>query len=162
MLSCIYHWSDEVFRKTLLLIGIVEGSFNKPYAGDDIRNFIVVAIRNSEIESVQSSNFTVAGLHKEIGDADIKMITSTAIEYLKKAEFTELQSQTEPPTNDIYFDLSRKYPVVWKALTGLANTTEQIVEYEKAFYLVIPFISALPNEWSSVEIIEQKMELKLL
>ena len=30
MLSCIYHWNDETFRKALLLIGSEEGAFYDP------------------------------------------------------------------------------------------------------------------------------------
>jgi hypothetical protein len=106
--SCVYHWNDEAFRKTLLLIGSEEGAFYKPYADDDIRNFVVVAIRNSEIESAQSSKYKEAGLQREIGDDGVMKITSTAIEYFKSVHFSELQSIIEPPANDIYYDLSRK------------------------------------------------------
>jgi hypothetical protein len=50
MESLIYHWFDEEYRKAILVIGADEGAFYKPDAPDDVRNFVVITIRNSEIE----------------------------------------------------------------------------------------------------------------
>ena len=131
MLSCVYHWNDERFRKALLLIGSEEGIQYLPAVGNDIQNFVVMTIRNSEIESLQSKNFVVTGLTQILSDADLKKITSAAIRYFSKIDLAALQKQIEPPITDKYYDLSLHYPVSWSALTKLANTKTQIVNYEK-------------------------------
>ena len=61
ILSCIYYWDIEQFRKGLLVIGSEEGLFYEPAAENDIRNFVVMTIRNSELEWLQTDNFALAG-----------------------------------------------------------------------------------------------------
>ena len=131
ILSCVYHWNDERFRKALLLIGSEEGIQYLPDVDDDIRNFVVATIRNSEIESLQSKNFPATGLQQILGDTDLKEITSAAIRHFIKIDFAALQKQIEKPITDKYYDLSLHYPVSWSALTKLANTKAQVVDYEK-------------------------------
>ena len=46
MTSLLRHWDDRVFKNTVLLLGLEEGSFYEPRAKIDIRCFVVVAIRN--------------------------------------------------------------------------------------------------------------------
>ena len=60
--SCAYYWLDEQFRNGLLTIGAEEGLFYEPHADNDIRNFVVVTIRNSEIERMQTDNYELAGI----------------------------------------------------------------------------------------------------
>jgi hypothetical protein len=129
--SCVYHWNDKEFRKSLLLIGSEEGINYLPAAAPDIRNFVVVTIRNSEIESLQSKNCAVAGLAQELDDVDVKKITASAIEHFSKVDFVALQKKMEPPVSDKYYDLSLKYPVSWCALTKLAAMKAQIVDYKR-------------------------------
>ena len=128
--SCVYHWDDIGFRKALLLIGSEEGIGYMPKANDDVRNFVVVAIRNSEFESLQSKAHKQAGLKSEIGDVDVRKITSSAIEYFCDADFLSLQKAMKRPSPDKYYDLSRKYPVSWNALTYLANAKTQSVNFD--------------------------------
>jgi hypothetical protein len=152
--SCIYHWNDVNFRKALLLIGSEEGTFYKPYAEDDIRNFVVVTIRNSEVECLQSENFSEAGLSRELDDIDVKSITSAAIEYFKKVDFSIMQKEMEPPVFDKYCELSRKYPISWRTLYELACTKKQISEYGSVARLAKPNIDTLPiiNEKKNIGI----------
>ena len=144
--SCVYHWNDTEFRKALLLIGSEEGIQYKPYADDDIRNFVVIAIRNSEIETIQSKNYAEAGLSDSIDSMGVKKITSAAIEYFKGVDFHDTQSQIEQSVSDIYADVARKYPIAWSAVSQLANSESQIVEYGKKSRLLPVSIDKLPSE----------------
>ena len=131
MLSCISYWDIEEFRKAILVIGSEEGLFYEPYADNDIRNFVVVTIRNSELEWLQTNNFALAGLNKEISDAHVQPLTSTAIKYFKDVDFNALAKQIEMPDNNIYGTLSKKYPMAFQALTALANNDRQYFYYDK-------------------------------
>ena len=144
MLSAIYHWNDEAFRRALLIIGSEEGVFYKPHADDDLRNLVVVTIRNSEIECLQSENFPVAGLSCRLGDADVKAITSAAIEFFSKVDFSGTQQEMEPPINDKYLDLSRKHPISWGALTAISDTKKQIIDYDSVASRAKPSLAGLP------------------
>jgi hypothetical protein len=144
MLSCVYHWNDEEFRKALLVIGSEEGSFYTPCADDDIRNFVVVTIRNSEIETAQSSNFSAAGLSECITDDGVKMITAAAVEHFSKVDLGGLQRRMSPLGEDLYHDLSKRCPVSWRALTKLAGMNSKAATYKKTAVLSVRDISALP------------------
>jgi hypothetical protein len=146
ILSCVYHWNDKPFRKALLLIGSEEGSHYKPAAADDIRNSVVVAIRNSEIESIQHSNAAEAKQNQGIVDADIKKLTASAIEYFSKADLPKLARQMEPPETDKYYALSKKYPISWLALSKLAEMKSQTADYPGAAVLFKRGIDSLPVE----------------
>ena len=145
ILSCIFHWNDEVFRKTLLIIGSEESAFYKPYALDDIRSFVVVTIRNSEIECLQSENFSMAGLLRKIDDSDVRTITSSAVKYFSNVDFVALQKDIEAPAVDKYGSLSQKYPVSWNALTNLANSKKQVGDYGSTPVLIKPSLEILPT-----------------
>lgn len=144
ILSCVYHWNDENFRRALLIIGSEEGAFYQPRADSDIRNFVVVAIRNSEIESTQSSNFSATGLDRSIADDGVKMITSAAIEHFSKVDLCELQRRMEPPHEDMYYELSKRHPISWQALAKLAGMNSKAAKYKKVAVLSAGDISAMP------------------
>jgi len=139
MLSCISHWNDIQFRKTLLLIGKEEGSFYQPKEDEDIRSFVVVTVRNSDIESIHADSYQPTGKSRRLLPGDIKAITTAAIEYFKAVDFLTLAEQIGELENDKYGRLAKKHPISWKALTQIANTDQQIVKYGK-----IPVI-AKPN-----------------
>ena len=56
MTSFLRHWDDLAFRRTLLLLGSEEGPFYEPAGKADVKCFIVVTLRNSPIETIQSDN----------------------------------------------------------------------------------------------------------
>ena len=62
MTSLLRHWNDRAFRNTVLLLGMEEGSFYEPPAKIEVRCFVVVTIRNSPIETIQSNTYPEAGL----------------------------------------------------------------------------------------------------
>jgi len=130
MTSCLYHWSDVRFRRALLVIGSEESHAYLPKASDDIRNFVVVTIRNSDFERIASDNCASAGLAEAISNADIKLVTSTAIEYFSKLSFPAMAREITPPDFDKYGDLAKQYPAAWQALWELAKMKSQVINYE--------------------------------
>lgn len=142
MLSALLHWEDISFRKALLLIALEEGSFYKPSGIKDIKCFVVLTLRNSPFESLQSENYCECGLSKPLSDTQIKTVTSAAIRYFNGMDFGRLsyEVQNEPNVFDIYGQLAERCPVTWKALVNLASSPAKTVVYtraeiEKPFYL---------------------------
>ncbi len=95
MASLLRHWNDREFRNTVLLLGMEKGSFYEPPAKIEVRCFVVVAIRNSPIETIQSDTYPEAGLSQILNSRDVKEITSEAIRYFSKQNFAELCSQAK-------------------------------------------------------------------
>lgn len=130
MLSCIAHWNDIQFRKALLLVGSEEGAFYQPLSVDiDVRNFVVITLRNSEFETLQSHEFAAAGLSCELPVPKIVEITSTAIKYFRGVDFSAHATQYDPLPMDLYGDLAKKYQAAWMALSMLANAKTLTQEY---------------------------------
>lgn len=130
MTSLLRHWDDIPFRNALLLIGLEEGLFYKPLKQLEIRCFVVVTIRNSPIETLQSNDYTRAGLKNSLLIDDIKEITSEAIEYFSKQNFHEMCIQAKlSPIDDLYLNLANKHPVAWTALQQLSMTNKISCDY---------------------------------
>lgn len=130
--SLLRHWDDRAFRDTILLLGLEEGSFYEPVSKIDIRCFVVVTIRNSPIETLQSDAHAEAGLPSHLPDSAVKEITSEAIHYFSKLNFSELCKQSKRCSRrDIYQEIMRDHPVSWIALNRLAATSAKIVDYAK-------------------------------
>ena len=144
--SCVYYWIDEQFRKGLLLIGSEEGLFYEPEADNEIRSFVVVAIRNSEIEWLQTDNYALAGIKSRYDDSYVKHITSEAIKYFKDVDFSILSEELEEPENNVYGELADKYPAAFLALTALGTIDKQVFGYKKAEVVDMPDLSILPIE----------------
>lgn len=132
MYSCLKHWTDISFRKTLLVIGSEEGPFYEPAGKNDVKCFVVVTIRNSPFETLQSKNYAETGLTSELSNDNIKSVTRAAITYFNKLDLTALSKQAQQSEQrDIYGELAAKYPVAWTALKHLAGTSGKKVEYTK-------------------------------
>ena len=130
MISLLRHWDDRAFRNTVLLLGIEEGSFYEPPAKLEVRCFVVVAIRNSPIETLQSTAYAEAGLRQELTSKEVKEMTSEAIRYFSKQDFTELCSQAKGSTQrDLYLELAEEHPVAWAALQCLAGMKGKTADY---------------------------------
>jgi hypothetical protein len=133
MISCIFHWNDEDFRGALLMTGEEDGAFYLPKANADVRSFVVVTIRNSALESVHADSYNPPGQGRRLTADDIKAITSAAIEYFSKVDFSEIAKEIDAPENDRYADLAQRYPAAWDALGGLAYASSNniaIIEYD--------------------------------
>ena len=130
MTSLLRHWNDRVFRNTVLLLGMEEGSFYEPPAKIEVRCFVVVAIRNSPIETIQSDTYPEAGLSQILNSKDVKEITSEAIRYFSKQDFAELCSQAKLSTKrDLYLELAEEHPIAWAALQCLAGMQGKTADY---------------------------------
>ncbi len=129
--SLLRHWNEVNYRKTLLLIGAEEGPFYEPAGKYDVKCFVVVAIRNSPIETIQSKNFKDTGLDHPVSDRDIRAITSRAIDYFNAQDFDTLCREvrrSEKP--DFYREITNKYPTAWTALRHLAAAPAKVAEYQ--------------------------------
>ena len=132
IMSLLRHWNDLAFRKTVLLLGMEEGSFYQPPAKTEVRAFVVAAIRNSPIETLQSAGFAAAGLSAELTDADVKAMTSDAVTYFAKQDFVQLCNQiTVLSTYDIYEHIKATHPVSWTALEQLAVMTSKVKDFPR-------------------------------
>jgi len=120
------HWSDVGFRNGLMVIGLEEAMFYEP--GSLINPFIVVAIRNSLIETIQSEEYTKTGLTYIPEKNLIKAITAQAIEYFS---CIKMQPYFVDPSIDIYGIVAQKYPMAWEALKKIGNSTSRATSYEK-------------------------------
>lgn len=132
MTSLLRHWDNYAFRSTILLLGLEEGSYYEPPCKIDIRCFVVAALRNSPIEVMQSEKYSNSGMHKPLLNCDVKAITSEAIRYFSKQDFSLLCTQAKKHvTEDIYLNLSEKYPISWYALRKLATSSAKSTDYAK-------------------------------
>jgi len=146
MQAFVYYWDDEDFRKAYFVTVCEEGLFYEPNADDDIRNFVVLTVRNSEIEWLQTANHTLAGLKLPYDDSYVKHITSKAIEFFKDMNFSKLsESMEEPPTN-IYSDMADKYPAAFLALRAISSIDKLVIGYRGAKEAPIPDLGILPLE----------------
>lgn len=130
--SLLRHWDDRSFRNTILLFGLEEGSFYEPASKIDVRSFVVVTIRNSPIETIQSDTFKEAGLLSPIPNSAVKEITAEAIRYFSEQDFSMLCKQAKVSTKrDIYHEMMRDHPVCWAALNKLATTSAKTVDFAR-------------------------------
>ncbi len=132
MVSLLKHWDDRNFRSTILLLGIEEGSFYEPAAKIDVKSFVVVTLRNSPFEVLQSDDFAEAGLKEYISSKDVKSVTSAAIQYFNKQNFDELcKAAKNIDIQDLYAELTEKYPVTFTALQKVATASAKSLDYSK-------------------------------
>ena len=144
MQSLIYHWGEEEYRKAFLIIGADEGTFYKPHTHGDIRNFVVVTVRNSDIECLHSPDYRLYGLTERLSEKTIRQITSAAIEYFSKLDFNKLYGECGEPENDIYSNLADKYPVTIEVLRELAKTKRITHDFERIPVYNQPTLDELP------------------
>lgn len=130
--SIIRHWDDFNFRRTILLIGADEGFYYKPAVISDIRSLVVVAIRNSPIETIQSDSCAKAGLTVPVSAGSIRNITSKAIEYFAQQNLLSICArEKESSRPDIYKDIMSEFPITKVALQRLATGSAKVVDYKK-------------------------------
>lgn len=130
--SLLFHWDDTKFRNTILLTGLEEGHFYLPEASDIVKSFVVVTIRNSYLESAGSSFYQKHSFERRIQDEEMKIFTSSAIEYFKKLDFSKLSRQIKLDSHEDYYqNIIVKYPDSYKVLEILANTNKNEIYFEK-------------------------------
>lgn len=128
--SILRHWKDIEFRRTLLLLGKEEASFYLPKSKLDIRCFVVLAIRDSPLEAIQSNSYQAAGLTRSLGSREITRITSDAIRYFSGLDFDQLCSQIcIEEADDLYWNEFQKHPVCFAALRNIASSSAKAKDY---------------------------------
>ena len=132
MYSLLYHWKDVKFRKAILITGMEEGFFYEPDADIDIKNFVVLTIRNSYLEDIFSINCRSLGLDKPLDEILVKRITGDEIEYFRKIDFIKLSQNIDKlEIEDFYGDIVKKFPIAWNSLIQLGNCIGKKITYEK-------------------------------
>jgi len=142
--SLLSHWSDMPFRRTILVLGTEEACFWRPHSASiEIRSLVVVAVRNSLIEDLGTSQpYTKALRSREelLPDERMPWITSEAIEYFAAANFDAMQIQ---PKQDVFGDLPHRFPNAWHALSLLGGLSEGGIACEP------PMAEAEPMDFSA-------------
>ena len=133
--SFLRHWDDLAFRRTLLLLDSEEGPFYEPAGKADVKCFIVVTLRNSPIETIQSDNYACAGMQDSLSSQDVKEITSGAIRFFNPLDFSSMCLQAKNcPGYDYYQEIAERHPAAWVALRALGTTSAKIIDYPKVQY----------------------------
>lgn len=130
MYSILYHWNDQDFRKSILVVGMEQGIYYEQEAEIDIKNFVVVAIRNSYIEDIFCDECKTMGLDKPIDEKYVKIITGEAIEYFKNINFSEVSKMiNNNKIVDVYQNIIKDFPLAWEALIQLGACNSKKVIY---------------------------------
>lgn len=97
--------------------------------------FVVVTLRNSPLETIQSEAYTSAGMKKRISGDEVRAMTGAAIRFFRSLDFDSLCLQAKKSTGlDFYREVAARHPVAWGALRALEATTAKTVDYP-----VVPF-----------------------
>lgn len=135
MISFLRHWDDLAFRRTLLLLGSEEGPFYEPVGKAEVKCFVVVTLRNSPIETIQSDNYASTGMQSSLSSQDVKTITSGAIRFFNPLDFSSMCLQAKKCSGcDYYQEIVERHPVAWAALRALGTTSAKIIDYPKVQY----------------------------
>lgn len=137
--SIIKHWNDTDFINAIFCTVIEEGHFYEPYINDKIGNLVVLGIRNSLLEIAASVDYKRYGLKNPLSNKDIKLITSSAIEYFKDIDIDSLSKKISME-DDYYYDIVKKYNVTYDALVKLGNCSSDNLEIEFEKYNDKPYV----------------------
>jgi hypothetical protein len=129
--SLLSHWGDLPFRRTILVLGTEEASFWEPQSASlDVRSLVVVAVRNSLIEDLGTTNpYTrvLRFLNEPLPNEQMPWITGEAIKYFEAVDLDRVQVQ---PSQDLFGGLPQRFPNAWHALSLLGNSTDQEIACE--------------------------------
>lgn len=118
-----------------MLLGSEEGPFYEPAGKADVKCFIVVTLRNSPIETIQSDNYVSAGMQNSLSSQDVKEITSGAIRFFNPLDFSSMCLQAKNCSGyDYYQEIVERHPAAWAALRALGTTSAKIIDYPKVQY----------------------------
>jgi len=129
--SLLFHWNDQAFRRTILMLGSEEATFWEPQTVSlEIRSLVVVAVRNSLIEDLGASQPHTKALEsrkKQLRDEQMPWITGEATKYFEAANLDAGQGK---PERDMFGDLSHRFPIAWHALSLLMGSSEDEIVCE--------------------------------
>ena len=123
ILAVLKHWNNKELRNTILLFGKEEALFYEPDANIDIKSFVVVAIRNSLIETTGSEYYKEYGFNIRLNDeTQFPLITKKAITFFKSFDFNKAANElSNVDINDYYYDILESYPITYEILSKVAN-----------------------------------------
>lgn len=128
MISALFHWKE--MREVFLVITEEEARFYEPAVSVDVRTFVVLTLRNSPIETLQSDNFASAGLSKKISDDELKKITSDAILFFENIDFDAFGNSGNVEIEyDLYNSVRENFFVAWRALETIGKAKEQSISF---------------------------------
>ncbi len=160
MISALQLWNDEEYKNVFMLLVSEEAPFYQPDASTETKSFVVLTLRNSPFESLQSEAFLKTGLKKELSSSQVIKLTSSAVQFFKDYNLGTLEDRPIDLKDNIYFNLSNKYPIAWNALKALANSKDNICAYprytkvdEKNFSNDL-FKKIIPSESFTISIID--------
>lgn len=116
MRSAAAHRADGRFFRALEVLVSEEAPFYLPVAPKGVGPFVVLTLRNSPFETLQSDSFAEAGLKGPISFFDIVKVTSGAIKFFSAAGLPEGEAG-----EDMYGELARRYPAAWSALEAVGS-----------------------------------------
>lgn len=128
MISLLSLWDDEAKRNAILFLSLEEAPYYLPKCRPLVAEFVVTTVRNSMLELAASDNCHSIKMSKAISDDQVKVITSSAIEYFDKYSFEELIDELPTDFIDVYENAIEKYPIAWNALLSISNMDQQIIE----------------------------------
>lgn len=126
MTSAIYNWQYDDVRRIFMLLTAEEAHFYSPEAPEEVKAFVVLTVRNSPIESLQSDLYRITGLTEKTSESQLMEITSGAIQFFKDHQIEDLYGDGDLPASDDYYgQLLDKYIIAARALDQLASSDEQ-------------------------------------
>ncbi len=133
MISALYHWKE--MRNVFYTLTAEEALFYMPDAPDDVKVFVVLTVRNSPIETLQSDNYKQAGLTQRISDEQLKRITSEAILFFKRVKLHSC-NEIRPISDedDLYGYLKNVYCIAWRTLEQISISKQQSCSFSSFAY----------------------------
>ncbi|HEX7715109.1 MAG TPA: hypothetical protein VF531_13930 [Bacillota bacterium] len=147
--AIITRWNDEEFRRTLLVTGFEEASFYQPASDIETRALVVLAVRNSKLEDLGSTEQAARTLGLSspvIFDDDIPGFTQEAIAYFSQYQPGELAGEIPCESYDPYQMLSIRFPVAWQALSHLGWWERVESTYDPVLEPASPELNFLPDQ----------------
>ena len=133
MTSALFHWKE--MKEVFYTLTAEEALFYKPEAPDDVKVFVVLTVRNSPIETLQSDYFRQAGLKQKISDEQLKIITSEAIMFFKDIQLCNCDEvKPESDEDDLYGYLRDSYCIAWRTLEQISKCETQSTTFSSFAY----------------------------
>lgn len=152
MYSVLVNWDEKEFIRTLFLTVSEEAPFYLPESKDYVKSFVVLTIRNSPIETLQSDNYRVTGLSTKLDDNQIQQITSAAIKYFDDVDFSATAEDEEYEVEkDVYFMLSQEYGIAWNALFHVANEEKCAGSFQGLQYKKLPYSLSIETQQDATQ-----------
>jgi hypothetical protein len=131
--SLFTHWQDKNYKETMLFPVIEEAFHYYPQeAGLEVKALVVLCVRNSLLEDLQSDYPYHPKIKKLLSDKHIPLITSEAIQYWNKVNFNDLV--IDQVNEDMFGEIPNKYPTSWSIFLLFSQMQELELDFEPFTY----------------------------